>query len=66
MTTCRSRSKFGRCGLPAGHEDAMHAVPIGDEVWFGYHGGRGRQATRVGYGKFTAEGFRLLNGARPA
>ncbi len=47
---CRSRSQFGACGLPA-HNDLDHAVPIGDNVWFGYHG-RGRTATPVGYGKF--------------
>lgn len=60
-TLCRSRSEFGRCGLDADHGGDMHAVPIGDTVWFGYHSGRGRRATRVGYGRFTADGFRLLN-----
>jgi hypothetical protein len=63
-TLCRSRSRFGRCGLEAGHGGDMHAVEIGDDVWFGYHSGRGQSAS-VGYGRFEPDGFRLLNSAAP-
>ncbi|GGM52841.1 hypothetical protein ACFFX1_55320 [Dactylosporangium sucinum] len=59
-TLCRSRSQFGACGLDADHDGDMHAVPIGDDVWFGYRSSRGREATRVGYGRFAEDGFRLL------
>jgi hypothetical protein len=61
-TLCRSRSRFGHCGGASKHGGDMHAVPIGDTVWFGYRSGRGRPATHVGYGQFTDDGFRLLNG----
>ncbi len=58
---CRSRSRFGDCGLDANHGGDLHAVRIGDEVWFGYRSSRGRKAVHVGYGRFTPDGFRLLN-----
>jgi len=56
VSLCRSRSRFGRCGLDAGHAGNMHAVPIGDDVWFGYRT-NGGHSIRVGYGKFEADGF---------
>lgn len=53
MTTCRSRSKFGDCSLPAGHDPELHAVLISTDKpggsWFAYKP-RGRGA--VGYGQF--------------
>ena len=48
---CRSKTKFGMCGLPQ-HPDRFHAVPVGDGVWYAYHG-NGLSAEAVGYGKFV-------------
>ena len=41
---CRSRSRYGQCGLSEHPGD--HAVPIGDGVWFGYTRGNGKP---IGY-----------------
>src|SRR5690349_12413422 len=58
---CQSRSKCGSCGLAAKH-GGMHAVPIGDEIWFGYL--RGGQM--LGYGKFVDGEWTVLSPAVPS
>ena len=50
MTTCRSSSKYGKCGREAGH-GGDHAVPIGDDVWFGYKPG----SVPIGFGRLLGD-----------
>jgi len=47
VETCRSKGRFGCCGLTPDHA-GDHAVPIGDEVWFVYEPRTGKP---VGYCK---------------
>lgn len=45
---CRLRTRFGKCGRPAGHPVGVHAIPVGD-MWFAWRPRPGRGSIAVGY-----------------
>ena len=57
MKRCRSRSQYGNCWLPSGH-DSEHAVPIGPDFWFAYP--RPRTDGLLGYARFCGGALRLV------
>lgn len=58
--TCRSVTRYGRCGLALGHPAGQHAVPIGDGAWYAYHVDANHRSTPIGYGTLVDGEWRLL------